>query len=230
MDTIALIPAYNEENTIEEVIRQIKKIKLLPIVINDCSEDKTGKIAKKNGVTVISHKINKGKGESIKSGLKYLKKKYPKIKYIVIVDADLQFDPKESLKLIEPLKKGEADYVIGSRFFDNEKKIPFRNKLGNLVWRSVFNFLFGTKLKDTNSGFIAFRKKFGEGLKIHGGYIIENSLALQAIKKNLKIKEVPVTIRYNELRDLSSGTRIVLGVLIFIIIEGIKYRFGINST
>ena len=230
MDTIALIPAYNEEKTIEKVISQIKKIKILPIVINDCSKDRTGEIAKKCGAVVINHKINKGKGESVKSGLKYLKKKYPKTKYIVLVDADLQFDPKESLRLIKPLKSNIADYVIGSRFLNGVKKIPFRNRLGNLVWRSMFNFLFGTKLKDTNSGFIAFKKEFAEDLKIHGGYIVENSLALQAIKKKLKIKEVPVSIRYNDLRDFFSGTRIVLGVLTFIIIEGIKYRFDVKST
>jgi len=230
MDTIALIPAYNEEKTIEKVVREVKKINILPIVINDCSDDRTGEIAKKNGAIVINHKINKGKGESVKSGLRYLKRKYPKVKYIVIVDADLQFNPKEALKLIKPLKNGEADYVIGSRFHGNAKKIPFRNILGNLVWRSTFNFLFGTKLKDTNSGFIAFKRKFGEDTKIHGGYIVENSLALQAIKRNMRIKEVPVNVKYKDLRNFFSGTRIVLGVLTFIIIEGIKYKFGIRST
>lgn len=225
MDTVGLIPAYNEEDTIEEVIRRITKdSSLIPLVIDDGSVDGTYHIAKKTGAAVIRHKKNKGKGEALKTGLNYIRKNYPRIKYIVIIDGDLQYPPEETFKVLKPLKKGEADFVMGYRKW---KTIPLRHRLGNFVWRISFNLLFRTNLKDTNCGLVGFtRKSIGKIGNIHGGYIIDNMMLAKAVENGLRIKQVLVSVHYREKSGIRRGIRMVLGNLIFIVTEGIKYRLS----
>jgi hypothetical protein len=93
----------------------------------------------------------------------------------------------------------------------------------------MFNILFGTNLKDTNCGYMAMTteaiKKIG---RVHGGYIIENSILAQCIKKKVRVKQVPVNVSYKHTSKVPRGIRVVLGVLIFILTEGFKYRLGIK--
>ena len=221
MKSIALVPAFNEEKTIKEVISRLKSIDLDSIVVDDGSIDKTNEIAKKSGAIVIGHTENKGKGETLKTGFEYILKNCSDVDNIVIVDADLQYYPEESIRLLKPLESGDADFVMGYRNWHN---VPIRHRIGNLIWRVSFNLFFGTKLKDTNCGFMALSKKaMKEMKKAYGGYIIENMMLVEAIKNNLKIKQVPVTVEYKWKRDITSGIRVGLGCLFFIIIEGIKY-------
>jgi len=224
MQTV-LIPAYNEEKNIREVISRLRKVGLKAIVIDDHSRDRTAEFAKKAGAIVLRHKKNRGKGESIKTGINFLLEKYPKVKYIVVVDADMQYLPDEAIKLLKPLKEGKADFVMGKR---NWSKVPLRHRLGNLVWRVSFNILFGQKMEDTNCGFVAFSRKTMEKIKgaIHGGYIIENAMLNTIVRNKMKIKQVPVKVIYKEKSKVTRGTRVVLGILIFILKEGLKYRLG----
>lgn len=219
-----IIPAYNEEKTIREVVLRSKKQKVKVVVVNDGSVDTTPKIVKKLGVVLINHKRRKGKGEAIKTGLKYVIKNYPKAKYMVLMDADLQYLPEDIPKILNPLKKGEADIVMGYR---NWKKIPFRHRIGNFVWRKSFNLLFGTDFKDTNCGFIGLNKRAAEKIVnvLRGGYIIENTILASALKNKLKIKQVPITVIYKKKSKILRGVKMVLGVLMFILKEGFKYRF-----
>jgi glycosyltransferase involved in cell wall biosynthesis len=222
MKSIALVPAFNEENTIKEVILRLKKVNLNSIVVDDGSDDKTSEIAKKSGALVIKHLKNKGKGEALKTGFEYILKNKPDVDNIVIVDSDLQYHPEESVKILKPLENKKADFVMGYRDWNN---VPFRHRLGNFVWKSTFNFFFGKKLKDTNCGFMALSRKAIKKMKrAYGGYIIENMMLVDAIKNNLRIKQVPVNVEYKLKRNFSKGTRIVLGCLIFIIKEGLKYQ------
>ncbi len=220
MKTYALIPAYNEEKTIEKVVKKVKKMNLTPIVVDDFSSDNTYELAKRSGAIVLKHEKNKGKGEAIKTGFEFLKKN--DFDHVVLIDADMQYSPEEAIKLLTPLKEGKADFVVGYR---NWKNIPFRHKLGNFVWRNSFNILFGTKFKDTNCGFMALNKKAVKKIKnIGGGYIIENQLFVEALKNKLKIEQVPVSVNYKNKSGILRGVRVVLGVLFFILREGLKYR------
>jgi glycosyltransferase involved in cell wall biosynthesis len=191
----ALVPAYNEEKTILEVISRLKRIGLRSIVIDDSSTDRTALLAKKAGVTVLKHEKNKGKGEAIKTGINFLMKKYPKVKHVVVVDADMQYLPDEAVNLLKPIKEGKADFVMGKRDWS---KVPFRHRLGNFVWRTSFNIMFGQSLEDTNCGFVALSRRAMNAIKdfIHGGYILEDEMLLAAVKNNLRIRQIPVTIVY----------------------------------
>lgn len=225
---VVLVPTYNEEENIRELIRRLKKIqKLKIIVIDDGSTDSTSEIVQKIGVTLIRHTRNKGKAEAIKTGFKYVLKNYPSVKYVVLLDADMQYYPEDALKLLKPLETGEADFVTGYRSWNS---VPFRHSLGNFVWRTTFNILFGTNFKDTNCGYMALTRRTMEmmGRILHGGYILENAMFIKAVRSKLRIKQVPVRVVYNEKRGVASGIRVVLGLMLFILEEGFKYRFGIK--
>ena len=226
MKTCALIPAYNEEKNIVEVIDNLKSLDIFPVVVDDCSLDATAELAEKSGAKVIRHRNNKGKGEAIKTGLRHILRNCPETEHIVLIDADMQYHPKETPKILQPLKNEEADFVSG---FRNWSTVPFRHRLGNFVWKNAFNILFGTNFKDTNCGFMALTRNAAKKLKgIWGGYIIENALFIEAIKNNLKIKQVPVNVKYFEKRPVGNGIKTVSGVLYFIVREGLKYRLGIK--
>jgi len=222
MKNAVLIPAFNEEKNILEVINKTKKLKKFDkiIVVDDGSKDKTAELVKKTKVTLLKHEKNRGKGEALKTGFSYISK-IRDIKNIVIIDADLQYEPQEALKLLKTLES--ADLVMGYRDFS---KLPFRHMLGNFVWKTSFNLFFGTSLKDTNCGMIALTAKSIEKINVHGGYIIENSMLASAVENNLKIKQVLVNVNYKKMSGVKRGIKTVLGVLIYIFKEGIHYRLS----
>lgn len=220
-----LLPAYNEEKNIKIVIDEAKKY--FPeseiVVVDDGSKDKTKQIAIKNKVRVLEHEKNRGKGVALKTGFKYFIER-DNVDVVIIADSDRQYSIKDAPNLLKPIKQENADYVVGYR---NWKQIPFRHRMGNFVWRNFFNILFGTKLKDTNCGFIAMKTDAIKKMKIKdGGYVIDNYMLIQAIKNGFKIMNAPVSIHYNHKRDIFKGTKMVVGVAIFILKEGIKYNLN----
>jgi glycosyltransferase involved in cell wall biosynthesis len=196
------------------------------VVVDDGSSDRTFDVAQKSGAVVVRHTANLGKGSALKTGLDYILRKIGKGKYIVIIDADLQLDPADAPRVIVPLLSGEADLVMGMRDFS---KVPFRHRLGNFVWKTAFNIMFGTRLKDTNCGYIALTADAARTIgDFHGGYIIETKLLSEAVRKALRIAQVPVSVDYGKISSVPRGIRIVLGVLLFIVKDGLKYRLSDN--
>jgi glycosyltransferase involved in cell wall biosynthesis len=219
----AIVPAYNEEKSIKDVVFRLRKSGISPIVVDDHSSDRTATLAKKSGAVVIVQKSNTGKGQAMRAGIDYVLKNHPKAEFMVFIDADMQYMPEDARKMVDILKSAKADIATGCR---NWNAVPFRHKLGNFVWRSTFNTLFGTKLRDTNCGLMALRKDAVEKIKdsIKGGYIMENSMFIEALKKKLKIKQVEVSVSYKKISTVKHGMKTVGGVLLFIIKEGVSYR------
>jgi len=222
---VALIPAHNEERTITEVVTKIKAAGILPLVIDDASTDKTVELAAKAGATVLRHAKNLGKGEAIKTGLNFAFKRMTGVQNFVFIDADMQYDPAEAIALLQPLKQRTADMVIG---FRDWSAVPFRHRLGNFVWRTAFNFLFDTKMKDTNCGFVAMNRQAALAVKniAHGGYILENAILARIVDSGLRVHQVPVTVSYKKVSGVGRGMRVGGGVLIFILKSGLKHRLG----
>jgi glycosyltransferase involved in cell wall biosynthesis len=215
-----LFPAYNESKNIGNVIKEAKKYfrNSEIVVVDDGSTDNTYSVAKSLGAIVLRHDTNKGKGEALKTGMNFLKNR--KIEYVLIADADRQYSLNDAFKILNKLTKG-FDVVTGFRL---PKEIPYANRMGNFIWRKIFNFLFNTKFYDTNCGFMAFRKSIlPKIIKIHGGYIVENSILINCVKNNLKVGQVKVNVRYGK-RKISKFARMFFGVLFYIISEGIKYK------
>jgi len=223
-ETVALIPAFNEEKNIAEVVSRTRDVISAVIVVDDGSSDGTAAVAEKNGAIVVRHAANLGKGAALKTGIDRITKDFPSAGYVVIIDADLQFRPEDAPSVVEPLLSGRADVVMGFRDFS---KVPFRHKLGNFVWKTAFNLLFGTRFKDTNCGYIALSTKACGLLNdFHGGYIIENHLLAECVRKGLRVEQVPVSVDYRRASAVPRGVRVVSGVLVYIILEGLKYRLG----
>jgi len=222
MRYVALVPTFNEEEHIEEVILHLKKYPNMDIVvIDDGSTDATPEIVRRLGVVLLRFETNKGKGMALKAGFDYFLKKHVGAKYVILIDADMQYHPKDIIKLLKPLEGEKADLVTGYRI---PKEMPYANRMGNFIWRNVFNLFFGTRFKDTNCGYMALAKDVIPKIKnVHGGYIIENSILADCVRNKLKVYQVPVNVRYGK-RKIKKFARMFFGVLFFIITEGIKYR------
>ncbi|MCX8179640.1 MAG: glycosyltransferase family 2 protein, partial [Candidatus Aenigmarchaeota archaeon] len=123
---VVIIPAFNEEKNIKQVVERTKNLGYIPLVVDDYSSDRTNEIAKEAGAIVLRHKKNMGKGEGLKTAFLYIKNNLPTVKYIAILDADLQYIPEDLPKIFKPLELDEADYVTGYRNW--KKDVPFRHR------------------------------------------------------------------------------------------------------
>ena len=164
MKLIVIIPAYNEEATIKEVISKIPKVnerisKTEIIVVNDGSSDKTKEKAEEAGALVISHIGNKGVGKAFQTGIENALKR--KADILVNIDGDGQFNPNDIPKLISPILDKEADFVTATRFSDGKLigNMPFVKKIGNKMFTSLTSKLVGQKFTDTQCGFRAYSRE-----------------------------------------------------------------------
>ena len=194
---VAVIPAYNEERTIAKVVLLTKKYVDIVVVGDDGSSDMTGEIAKTLGAVVIRNSKNRGKGYTIRR--LFAKALELGADIIVTLDADGQHNPNHIPKLVEPLIKGQADMVIGSRYAGiPPKKMPLYRKIGLKIIR-LFHKPVVKKVKDTQSGYRAYTRKIVEILAREletEGYGTETEQIYLAKKYGWKIMEVPVTITY----------------------------------
>jgi len=212
-----ILPAYNEETTIKLVLDKAIKIpNSKVIIVDDGSTDKTPQvimriIKNKDDIAHIENETNRGKAFCVKRAFEMLNNE----DIIIICDTDNQYDISEYNRLIEPIIKNEADYVIGSRDFST---VPFRHTLGNKLWSFTFNLLFGTNLKDTNCGFVAMKKEVAKRLKITGDrYVIDNEMMINALKNGYRLKNIPISINYHKKRNILNGISFVLKVELYLI-------------
>lgn len=195
---IAIIPAYNEEDTIGSVVLDTKKYVDKVIVVDDGSKDKTGEIAQLAGAEVVQHIQNGGKGAALKTGFKVAAKSNPDI--VVCLDADAQHNPVYIPKLIAPIQSGEAEMVIASRYVEKEtlKPIPRYRRFGLWVLNTATNFGACCKITDSQCGFRAYSgdviSKFRFQQK---GLSVESEMIEDAIENNIKIKEVSFLPKYD---------------------------------
>ena len=216
-----IIPAYNEELTIKDIINKVKlnKIKKEIIVVDDCSEDSTSKILSKiKGIKLIKHSSNQGKGAAIKSGLKEATGDI-----ILIQDADLEYNPDEYKKLLEPFLKQNAKVVYGSRRLQSNKSSAAIFSLGGLLATKLTNLLYNSNLTDLPTGYKVFKKELLESLNFKSnGFAFEPEITAKILKKNIKIHEVPIS--YNP-RTIKQGKKVKLKDAIPYFWPIIKERF-----
>ncbi len=215
-----VIPAYNEGNSIAKVITDLKNHKYNHIVVvDDGSKDKTYEKARKQNVYVLKHIINRGQGASLQTGINFALMKNADI--IVTFDADGQHIAGEIKNLIMPIKKGEVEVSLGSRFLKDKKKkskethIPFIRKLF-LKTGTFVNFVFyGVRLSDAHNGFRALSRDAAEKIEINfDGMEHASEIVEEIINKNISYKEVPVSIRYTNY-SLNKGQRSLNAFRIF---------------
>lgn len=216
MEKIAvLIPCYNEELTIEKVIKDFRKE--LPdadiYVYDNNSKDKTAEIAATNGA-IVKHEYRQGKGNVVRAMFRDID-----ADIYVMVDGDDTYPAEFVHKLIEPIRTGEADMTIGDRLsngtYQEENKRHFHEFGNNLVKKSI-NILFRTKLKDIMTGYRVFNKMFVKNMPVMTPkFEIETEMSLYALDKKYIIKEIPIVYRdrpdgsVSKLNTVSDGIKVV---------------------
>ena len=216
MEKIAvLIPCYNDELTIEKVIKDFRKE--LPeadiYVYNNNSKDRTKEIAIKNGAIVVDE-YKQGKGNVVRSQFRDIE-----ADIYVMVDGDDTYPAEFVHQLIEPVRNGQADMTIGDRLsngtYQKENKRPF-HEFGNNLVKKAINVLFDTKLKDIMTGYRVFNKRFVKNMPVLSPkFEIETEMSLYALDKKYIIKEIPIVYRdrpegsSSKLNTVGDGIKVV---------------------
>jgi len=222
---VAAIPAYNEEKTIAKVVLLARKHVDRVVVCDDGSRDMTAEIAEKLGATVVRHCKNMGKGVALRTALEYLKQLNPDV--VVTMDSDGQHDPRGIPRLLEPIIRGEADMVIGSRYVaGSETDAPFYRRLGLKLVNSVSRKSGRGVVRDTQSGFRAYSAKVLDFMQEceAGGYGVETEQLAVAVKNGLRVVEVPIAVRYKGLEKTSKRNPVrhgaeLIGMALRLIVE-----------
>lgn len=193
---VACIPAYNEERNIASVVVRVLKYVDKVIVCDDGSTDLTGEVAEKLGAEVLKHGVNMGYGAALGSLFKRARELDPDV--TVVLDADLQHNPQDIPRLIEPIVKGEADIVIGSRLLKGSVgDIPAYRRFG-VKTISRFAGRFSYSLSDAQSGFRAYSRRAVKLIQpAEQGMGASTEILLKAKEHGLAVMEVPIEIRYD---------------------------------
>ena len=228
------IPAYNEEKNIASIIVKLKKIVDTIIVCNDGSNDSTSEIAKNLGVIVIDHSKNLGYGAGIHSIFRKAREINSDV--LVTIDADGQHRIEDIKKVVEPIEKGEADLIIGSRFLGTtQKQIPEYRKIGIKLITKVTNSSLKNKITDSQSGFRAYSKNVVSKLNVSDiGMGISTEILIKSSAHGFRIAEVPITVLYDgdtsTHNPVSHGTSVLFSTLKYTSIEHPLKFYGIPSV
>jgi len=192
-----VIPAYNEEKNIENVLSKIPKNisnELKIIIIDDGSTDKTLEIIENYKVIVLKHNKNKGNGAATITGLNYCRQN--RFEIVIILDADGQHDPNYLDKFIAPLVNGTYDFVIGNRFA-TDYKMKFSKKLCSLILTIFYFIIFRKKISDPTNGYRALSQNVLSNLIFESHYSITQEMLYKVIP-HYKFKEIPIKLKQRE--------------------------------
>jgi len=222
---LAAIPCLNTEAFITGLVSEAAKYVDRVVVIDDGSSDNTAQAAEAAGATVISHAINRGYGEAIKSCFRAAKESDADI--LVILDGDGQHKPDEINLLVEPIIQGKADLTIGSRFCSHKNGVPGYRQFGIKTITWLFNFGSKTKVTDSQSGFRAYNRKVYSSLHVSENGMSISIEALEEARKNgAVIKEVPIICFYTPSKLNPYAFKHGLGVALAVIKIRLKSILG----
>jgi dolichol-phosphate mannosyltransferase len=201
-----VLPAYNEQGKIGRVVEKVKNIEAVSkiVVVDDCSNDATSEEANSAGATVIKHKENMGVGAAIRTGINYGRKN--NLDICIILSGDDQHEPMEINRVVEPILNNEYDFIQGSRRLKGGRVVNDRlfRKITTQLYSAFFSMLVLRRITDATNGFRAFRLSIFDEPEIDieqswlDRYELEPYILYKALKnKNIRLKEVPITIYYH---------------------------------
>ncbi|WP_135305888.1 glycosyltransferase family 2 protein [Haloarcula amylovorans] len=201
---LAGIPAYNEENTIEEVVTEAAEYVDEVLVVDDGSDDRTALAAKAAGAAVVEHDYNRGYGSALNTLFEQASR--ARVDHLVVLDADSQHDPADIPKLADSQHRNEAEIVVGSRFVeDGTMNAPFYRRVGLMAINSLTNISHGaihprSWIRDTQSGFRAYSRKAIQSLAsddaISARMSASTDILNHARRNGYSVKEVGTTVDY----------------------------------
>ncbi|MBU1672667.1 MAG: glycosyltransferase family 2 protein [Actinobacteria bacterium] len=222
-----LIPVFNEHATIREILEKVRAVDIGEItreilVVDDGSTDGTREILAAEEVeqntTVLYHDVNRGKGAAIRTGLERVTGDY-----VIIQDADLEYDPDDYRVLLAPVLKKKAEVVYGSRFTGERRNMLFWHMLGNKLLSLVTNILYNTTLSDMETCYKLFSRQALEDIIVKADrFDFEPEITAKILKKGIRIWEVPISYAG---REFDEGKKITWKDGFAALWTLIKYRF-----
>lgn len=193
---VVIIPAFNEETVISDVVSGILPLADRVVVVDDGSTDRTAQVAASAGATVIRHALNRGQGASLQTGIAWALRAGADL--IVTFDADGQHQPSDVVDLLRPLQEGRAEVTLGSRFL-RPSAVPASRRLLLRVATLFTRLVSGLKVSDTHNGLRAFTRDAAMRIQIHQDRMAHASEILDEIRMlGLSFVEVPVSIHYSD--------------------------------
>ncbi len=225
MKLSVIIPVYNEVESIKIILKRVQDTNLVSeiLIVDDGSKDGTRDVLKtldgKDGVRVILHEKNQGKGAAVRTGMNAATGEI-----LLIQDADLEYDPRDYPELLKPIEEGLADVVYGSRFLGRAHRVTmFWHLVANRMLTFLTNILYNTILTDMETGYKVFRREVIQGMVIHANsFNFEPEFTAKILKRKYRIFEVAIT--FNP-RDYTQGKKIKLHDAFEAVWALIKYRF-----
>lgn len=211
---LVCIPAYNEAESLPAVIAEVPPLVAgLPthvLVIDDGSRDGTAAVATRCGAHVVSHPVNSGQGAALQTG--YLVAERLGVDVVVTLDADGQHDPTQMTRLVEPIVRDEADFVVGSRRMGEYERESTARDAGITLYTRLINLLGGTEVSDIANGYRAIRASRLAEIAFTEDQFHNPELLLGAARAGLRVVDVPVTIRRRSAGESKKGTNLRYGV------------------
>lgn len=191
-----VIPVYNEPETVLEIVDRVRRLPIAKeiIVVNDGSTDATPesltKLAGMADVQVFHHEVNSGKGAALQTGFKLARGRF-----VIVQDADLEYDPADIMKVIEPLQRGDVDVVYGSRYLERSEQDPsLVHRFGNWVLTTFSNLFTGYRLTDMETCYKAFRRELLEQIDItQPRFGFEPEITAKLARRRARVQEVAVS-------------------------------------
>jgi len=221
-----IVPVYNEEKTLLPLLKKVQNVKLLGlkkqiIVVNDGSTDKTAEVMKKikiPGIQIYQHDKNRGKGAAIRTAIPHTTGDF-----VIIQDADLEYDPADYVIILKPLLDGRADVVYGSRFKGVGRAFLFWHYVGNKLLTFITNILYDTILTDMETCYKAFKGDLIRSIPLRSNrFDFEPEVTAKVLKRGVKLFEVP--INYDG-RNFEEGKKITWRDGVVALVCLIRYRF-----
>jgi len=198
-----IMPVYNEQETLTEILTRVRAVDLEKeiVVVDDGSSDGTRDILKeeekKGDLKILYHEVNKGKGAAVRTGLEHASGDF-----IIIQDADLEYDPREYPKLLKPILEGEAEVVYGSRSLVFKETMFLLQALGNKIVTLATNLLYGIALSDMETCYKVFRAEVIKSIPLRSRrFEFEPEITAKLLKRGYRIHEVPISYQGREYHE-----------------------------
>ena len=220
-----IIPAYNESETIRRVVDSVLNLNITKqvIVVDDGSTDGTQETIRslqgQQGIEVVFHSRNQGKGAAIQTGIRLAMGDI-----VIVQDADLEYDPQDILRVIQPILDGETDVVFGSRYLSNSHQDQSAvHRFGNACLTGFSNWMTNQRLTDMETCYKAFRRELIQSIPIEQKrFGFEPEITAKLARKQLQIREVPISYKS---RSWQEGKKIGIRDLISTLWCILRYRF-----
>jgi glycosyltransferase involved in cell wall biosynthesis len=219
-----IIPVYNEKTTLQELLKRVAAVPIEKeiVLVDDGSTDGTRDLLRQmegNGTKVLYHQKNLGKGAALRTGFQHANGDF-----IIVQDADLEYDPNDYPKLLQPVLEGRADAVYGSRFSGCNRNMSLQHRLGNQFLTWVTNVLYQTSITDMETCYKLFKTATIQGIPIEcNRFNFEPEITAKLLKRRLRIVEVPIS--YSG-RNSSEGKKITWRDGFSALWTLVKYRFA----